>query len=152
MSDFYGAAGAVVENAEGELLLVKEGKQHIEDSWNFPGGGWEDGESITDCVKREVLEETGYRISIEGFLGVYKELNQEDGTETIVFMFKALTDEKVKEAPQDSDEIKDTGFFRPEKIPDLELRHENRLDILERYEKGKEIPVEALWKDLEVLN
>jgi 8-oxo-dGTP pyrophosphatase MutT (NUDIX family) len=40
MSSFYAAATAIVENEEGEILMVQEGKDHIHGRWDFPGGGW----------------------------------------------------------------------------------------------------------------
>lgn len=38
--------------------------------WTLPGGGIEVGESVTDCLLREVYEESGYRVGITGLLGV----------------------------------------------------------------------------------
>ena len=34
------------------------------DVWMIPGGGLEEGENFVECVKREVLEETGYIIDV----------------------------------------------------------------------------------------
>ncbi|HEY5865363.1 MAG TPA: NUDIX domain-containing protein [Candidatus Tectomicrobia bacterium] len=34
--------------------------------WGFPGGGQECGESLAECARREVLEETGYLVLISG--------------------------------------------------------------------------------------
>ncbi|CAM5344166.1 hypothetical protein SHIRM173S_12882 [Streptomyces hirsutus] len=36
----------------------------------LPGGGMEHGEDPYDTVRREVEEETGYRIEVTGLLGV----------------------------------------------------------------------------------
>ncbi|WP_199809811.1 MULTISPECIES: NUDIX hydrolase [unclassified Streptomyces] len=38
--------------------------------WVVPGGGMEHGEDPYDTVRREVEEETGYRIEVTGLLGV----------------------------------------------------------------------------------
>jgi len=150
MSSFYAAAAAIIENEDGEILMVQEGKEHIHGKWNFPGGGWEDAESVIKCVEREVLEETGYEIEINGFLGIYKELNQEDGTETIVFIFTADPEERTDKAEED-DEIIDVGFKELSKIEELELRHENRKKIIKKYRTQEPESLEMLWNDLNLL-
>lgn len=151
MSSFYAAAAAIVENKDGEVLMVQEGKDHVHETWDFPGGGWEDKESIIECVKREVLEETGYSVEIEGFLGVYKENLLEDHPETIVFMFEAEIKDDEHDGQVNDGEILDHGFFAPEEIDDLELRDENRREILDRYRSGESYPIESLWNKLNLL-
>lgn len=48
------AAGGMVFNAKGELLMMKRrGK------WDMPKGKLDDGEGVEDCAIREVMEETG---------------------------------------------------------------------------------------------
>ncbi|MFB6200261.1 MAG: NUDIX hydrolase [Candidatus Nanohaloarchaea archaeon] len=151
MSSFYSAVRVIVENQEGEILMVKEGKDHIHSLWDFPGGGWEDSESITECVKREVLEETGRNIELTGFLGVLKELNQQDGTETITFVFTAELKDQEKQEIHDKEEIIDTGFFKPEEIEDMELRIDNRTKILKKYRQQEPSDLKHLWNNLNLL-
>ena len=50
--------GAVVVD-EGRVLLVRRGREPLKGQWSLPGGLLELGESLTDGVSREVLEETG---------------------------------------------------------------------------------------------
>lgn len=60
---------AVVER-DGHYLLVRE---HTEQGLriNQPAGHWEAGETLTQAVVREVLEETGYGFTPQGVLGFY---------------------------------------------------------------------------------
>jgi 8-oxo-dGTP pyrophosphatase MutT (NUDIX family) len=51
---------AVIEGAGGRVLLQK---RRDFGNWGLPGGGPEPGESISDAIVREVLEETGLTIS-----------------------------------------------------------------------------------------
>jgi ADP-ribose pyrophosphatase YjhB (NUDIX family) len=60
---------AVVER-EGRFLVVEEeaeGRVVI----NQPAGHLEEGEDLVAAVRREVLEETGWRFDPDGLLGVY---------------------------------------------------------------------------------
>jgi ADP-ribose pyrophosphatase YjhB (NUDIX family) len=63
-STFYRVAvKALITNEAGNLLLQKE-----EDStaWDVPGGGWEYGETLEECIGREVKEELGVEVASIG--------------------------------------------------------------------------------------
>ncbi|MBB3112863.1 aminoglycoside 6'-N-acetyltransferase [Paenibacillus phyllosphaerae] len=63
MNEWIGAAG-VCMNAEGQLLMILQGKPDEEKRWSVPSGGQEQGETLADCCIREVFEETGYRCKV----------------------------------------------------------------------------------------
>ena len=59
---------ATVVEKDGQFLMVKEtksGQQVI----NQPAGHVEPGEDILQAALRETMEETGWEVSISGFLG-----------------------------------------------------------------------------------
>ena len=56
--------GAVVLDDAGRLLLVQRGREPSRGLWSLPGGRVEPGESDTEAVAREVLEETGLRVQV----------------------------------------------------------------------------------------
>ncbi|MGH8039146.1 MAG: NUDIX domain-containing protein [Stenotrophomonas sp.] len=62
--------GAVIQRADGAVLLVKRGRQPEQGHWGLPGGKVDFMEKVEDAVMREVLEETGLQVSIERLLCV----------------------------------------------------------------------------------
>jgi ADP-ribose pyrophosphatase YjhB (NUDIX family) len=53
-----------------ELLLMRRSDNG---HWGLPGGYVEAGESVSEAVAREVLEETGVRIAVGRLVGVYSD-------------------------------------------------------------------------------
>lgn len=78
------AAAGVVENEQGEVLLVKT----YNGGWVFPGGQVEVGENIIDGVKREILEESGIEAEVRAFLHFFQHV-QISG----IWRYKGSTDE-----------------------------------------------------------
>lgn len=56
------AVDGIVENENGEILLVKDRYKGI---YTFPGGQVEVGENLIDALTREVKEETGIDIEVK---------------------------------------------------------------------------------------
>jgi ADP-ribose pyrophosphatase YjhB (NUDIX family) len=62
------ATSAIVLNGQGEILLQKRSDNHL---WALPGGTMIPGESIANCVHREVKEETGFDVRPDYIVGLY---------------------------------------------------------------------------------
>ena len=68
---------------EGRFLLVRRGRAPALGLYAFPGGRVEEGETLIDAVRREVIEETGARIAdIEHLVDLELAAEQETGQET----------------------------------------------------------------------
>jgi 8-oxo-dGTP diphosphatase len=68
--DMRVAAYAVIVDDEDRILLSHwiEGRRP---AWTMPGGGLEPGEDPERAVRREVREETGYRVQVDELLGIH---------------------------------------------------------------------------------
>lgn len=64
------AASVVVVDSDGRVLLQRRTDNGM---WALPGGGMEIGESIADCARREVAEETGLAVELLGIVGIYSD-------------------------------------------------------------------------------
>ena len=107
-------APAVILNTRGKVLLVKHSYGPL--NWELPGGGAERHESPTQTALREVLEETGMRVTAERLTGVYYE-HQGPGREVVHFAFLCRgLDETTVPQPSCS-EVTACSYWSPEALP-----------------------------------
>lgn len=79
-----GSAGLIVDE-RGRILLGRRNKRPHLGSWVLPGGKIEPCESVTDALRREVLEETGLSVDVSGQAGVFEIINPPDEHRLIVY-------------------------------------------------------------------
>ncbi|WP_420489913.1 NUDIX domain-containing protein [Neobacillus drentensis] len=72
-----------ITNEKEETLLVRT--YWRSDTWELPGGGVEDGETLDTALCREIFEETGITVKLLGVTGVYSN----GSTVSIVFHGKS---------------------------------------------------------------
>ncbi|MCH1625468.1 NUDIX hydrolase [Ferdinandcohnia quinoae] len=90
-----------ITNEKDETLLVKTFWRS--DTWELPGGGVDEGETLDRALYREILEETGIHVKLDGVTGVYS-----NGS-TIAIVFKG----KYKSGNvKTSSETKDVQFVK----------------------------------------
>jgi histidinol-phosphate phosphatase family protein len=92
-----------------DVLMVKAKRGFSRGYWNLPGGFLDFGEPPEVAVEREVREEIGADITLEGLLGVYHSGFPGKPTYTMGFVYRARTEDtrfRLKE-----DEIEDARWF-----------------------------------------
>ena len=69
---------ATIFNEQHEILCVQ--RNYPPYGWTTPGGRLEGGESPEAAVVREVLEETGYHVTVDRFCLLYTSPSPRDAT------------------------------------------------------------------------
>jgi 8-oxo-dGTP pyrophosphatase MutT (NUDIX family) len=67
------SVAGVIIGADDRVLVIQ---RHDNGNWEAPGGILELGETLEQGVQREVMEETGVLVTVEGVTGVYKNMSQ----------------------------------------------------------------------------
>jgi ADP-ribose pyrophosphatase YjhB (NUDIX family) len=62
---------AIIRDEEGRILLIRRSDTG---RWAMVAGALEVGESVTNCLRREVREETGLKVVEATLMAVYSEL------------------------------------------------------------------------------
>jgi 8-oxo-dGTP diphosphatase len=65
---------AVIVDNDGRVLLTKRSISPFKDLWVMPGGKIDLGEPILTALNREVHEEVGLEIEVEGLIDVFEHL------------------------------------------------------------------------------
>lgn len=105
------AASAIVVDNKGDILLIRRSDNEL---WSIPGGRMEIGESLSEAVVREVLEETGIQTRPIRVTGIYSSprsvVAYEDGEVRQQFSV-CFECEPTAGSIQRSDESLDVGFY-----------------------------------------
>ncbi len=110
----------------GAVLLVRRAQEPWKGMWDVPGGFCNPGEHPSLTAEREVFEETGIRIRIVGFLGMWLDdyADEHDtGKRTLNIYYHAEV-AAAGVGGLDQTEITDARFFAPSQLPtDMAFRH-----------------------------
>lgn len=112
---------AVIEK-DGKVLVAKRKKAYMGYLWEFPGGKQEDGETLEECLKREIKEELGIDIEVGARLCSVKHLlNCQSAIELHAFRVIPLSTEfDLKDHEEirwvDIIELPAYNFFEPDRF------------------------------------
>jgi ADP-ribose pyrophosphatase YjhB (NUDIX family) len=124
--DFGVRVGAVVERA-GALLLVRHQKPQRDPYWVLPGGRLEPGETIPECARREVAEETGISARFAGVLYVGELLREGRHTVDVTARLALEGDAEARlgsdpeVAPDSEPTLREVRWVDVEELRDIQL-------------------------------
>ncbi len=103
--------GGVIER-NGKYLLVQEAQKKCYKKWNFPAGHLDFNESLEQGAIREIKEETGCDVELDGVCYIANKILENDLFVMIVFNTRIIK-ENIK---FDKEEILDVEWFDYEEI------------------------------------
>lgn len=103
--------GGIIEK-NGKYLLVQEAKKKCYEKWNFPAGHLDFNESLEQGAVREIKEETGCDVELDGVCYIANRILEDDLFVMIVFNAK-LIKENIE---YDTEEILDVKWFDYDEI------------------------------------
>lgn len=107
--------GVLVEQ-EGKVLLGLRKGSHGASSWATPGGHLEFAESVEDCAKRELFEETGLR-AVSCTLGSWVENVMENGKKHYITLFVIVNKFEGEIQLLEPDKCEDWQWFSWNELP-----------------------------------
>lgn len=115
------AARIFLENEAGEILFIKR----IDNgNWGIPAGAMEEGESISECIAREVWEETGLKLLHVQLIGLASNPDLQTifyPNGDVVHYMTAVFYSNAWEGSikVDGEEVSTARFFPLDNLPDL---------------------------------
>lgn len=139
----HATVAVVVEDAHGRFLMVEE-RSSGRVVFNQPAGHVEEDEAIPDAARREALEETGWDIEPEHFLGFYTYKAPANGVTYYRFCFIGRARKRI------TDQL-DTGIIAAHwlSLDDIrqlgdKLRSPLILKSIEDYRNGRRYPLDVI--------
>lgn len=123
---------------EGRVLLVQRGQNPGKGRWTLPGGYVEEEEEPDRALEREVLEETGLRVSTVGILAVRNSPTREAQNIYIVFGLTLAGSVADLRPEGDGVETVQARFFAPGEIKEL-----GEVGLISAWIAGRHVPEHA---------
>ncbi|HPH65811.1 MAG TPA: NUDIX domain-containing protein [Kofleriaceae bacterium] len=129
------------------FLMVQE--QRYGSSWSIPGGRVEVGEPLLHAAIREVLEESGVPVTIEGILRVEHAPANNGARVRVIFVGSPLDDTPPKSVA-DSESLQ-AAWLTLEEIRTRPLRGSDLMGFLEQVASGRQVyPLDLLGGELSI--
>jgi phosphatase NudJ len=139
---------ALVVVRQGHRFLLTQEKKYGS-TWSIPGGRVEPGEELIEAAIREVIEETGVPVTIEGILRVEHSPSPSGARVRVIFAGTPRDDTRPKTVSDD--ESLGAAWLTIDEIAKLPLRGSDLRPLLESVARGRQVfPLDMLGRELSI--
>ena len=103
-----------------QVVLIKRGREPFKGMYALPGGIVEYGESVEECVVREIEEETGLKTKVLDLVGVYSAADRDPRGHFITLAFNL---QHVGGSLHGGDDAAEAALFPLEDLPEMAADH-----------------------------
>ncbi|MGA2141943.1 MAG: NUDIX hydrolase [Brevinematales bacterium] len=131
----------LIKDMQGKILIGKRNADvDFPGKWCLPGGYIENNESFIECARREIMEETGLVVELEGIVNVVSNFLDDDHHTLVI----VLTGKSLSEESRAGDDMTDLIWITGNDLDDIEFAFEADLRIIKAHFKGnmKIIPID----------
>lgn len=127
----------IMENEHGHILLQLRSDFEL---WGLPAGSPDVGETLSDCIRREVFEETGLTLLELHVFGVashpdYETIEYPNGDRIQNYSTMFYSRRWQGKLDADNDETLDLQFFAPDTLPDMIPNHRRAIDLYLKFKQ-----------------
>ena len=120
---FTVGVAALIRDDRGRVLLLRH-TYRSNKPWGLPGGGLRPGESLEDCLRRELREETGLEIIVDGLLSAAAHYDRK--LVDMIFACHLRPDQALADF-KESAEVVEARFFSLDELPQAMSKGQRRL-------------------------
>lgn len=124
-------SAVVLIETKKKLVMVQRATEPALGHWAFPSGFVDRGETVEDAAIREVLEETGLKVTLTNFIGLYSH----SGSAVVIAVYSAQIVGGTLKAGSDA---ADVALVDLDRLPKLPFYHDYQ--ILSDWKTHREDP------------
>ncbi|MDM5157055.1 NUDIX domain-containing protein [Bacillus sp. DX1.1] len=119
------AVSGLVATKDGRWLFVKKKYGGLKGKWSLPAGFVNEGETIDEAIKREILEETGVVTNVKGVIGIRSGVIRDEISDNMIIF---LLEPEGEEIIVQEKELSEVAFLFPK-----DIAYDESASVLIRY-------------------
>jgi ADP-ribose pyrophosphatase YjhB (NUDIX family) len=124
--------GALIFDKEHRILLVERGREPLKGYWSLPGGALETGETLSEGIRREVLEETGLDVEPLQVIEIFERImRDESGRAEYHYVLIDYICRVLGGLLTPADDVSAAKWVRENELPDVHLT-DGTLEVIEK--------------------
>lgn len=135
---------ALILNEKKEILFVRQMKNK-KDYWLLPGGGVEFGESVTEALARELMEELGIEIEEPKFILLNENIDPKGKKHLIQLVFSVKIKGSEPKLSLKEKVVLEYKYFSVAELENLEIRPDIKSYLLENRDWQESVYIKSKW-------